>query len=242
MKKICFLFLSALATLSLFACGSNASQESFDALSQKYSELLESHKDFRAENEELNVELSALQSTYDTLQANYNTLQTNFNTLQAEFDSYKERMQPYETLDAAEAQARQIEAERIIAEQKAAEEAAAAEAAAALAAEEAKGYETGITYDNLARRPDDYKDKKVKFTGKVIQVLEGDGYVQIRLAINSDYDKVVLCEYDPSIVDSRILEDDIITIYGVSVGTITYQSAMNVPITIPAILIDRIDQ
>ncbi len=46
----------------------------------------------------------------------------------------------------------------------------------------------------------------------------------------------------PSIVDSRILEDDIITIYGVSVGTVTYTSTLNMQITIPAILIDRIDQ
>lgn len=256
MKKLCCIFLSVLATLSLSACSSDVPHEDYDTLYQNYSELLESHKEFRAKNEELNAELSDLQSTYDslqstydslkvtykTLQTNFDTLQSNLATIQAEFDSYKEKMQPYETLEAAEAQARQIEAERIIAEQKAAEEAAAAEAAVALAAEEAKGYETGITYDNLARRPDDYKDSKVKFTGKVLQVLEGDGYVQIRFAIDRDYDKVVLCEYNPSIVDSRILEDDIITIYGVSMGTITYQSAMNVPITVPAILIDRIDQ
>lgn len=47
------------------------------------------------------------------------------------------------------------------------------EAAAAKAAEEAQGYETGITYDQLARTPDDFKGKKVKFTGKVVQVIEG---------------------------------------------------------------------
>ena len=55
-------------------------------------------------------------------------------------------------LEEAEAQ-RKAEEE---AAQKAAEEAAAA----AAAKEEAKGYETGITYDQLARTPDDYKGKK----------------------------------------------------------------------------------
>lgn len=241
MKRLYCIFLSILLMLSLSACGNNG-QISYDELEKNYLELLESHKELSANTESLTAQLNALKSDYETLQANYDTLNENFDTLKIEYDSYKEKMQPYESLEVAEAQARQIEAERIIAEQQAAEEAEAAAAAAAAAAEEAKGYETGITYDNLARRPDDYKDNKVKFTGKVIQVLEGDGFIQIRLAIDQDYDKIVFCEYDPSIVDSRILEDDIITIYGVSLGTITYTSSMNVPITIPAILINRIDQ
>lgn len=151
-------------------------------------------------------------------------------------------MQPYENLESAEAEARQIEADRIIAEQKAAEETAEAETAALLAEEEAKGYETGITYDNIARNPDDFLGKKVKFTGKVIQLIEGTTSNQIRLAINNDYNQVVLCEYYSSIVESRVLEDDIITIYGTSVGTISYQSTMGGQITVPGIVIDRIDQ
>ncbi|WP_272875231.1 hypothetical protein [Bhargavaea massiliensis] len=60
------------------------------------------------------------------------------------------------------------------------------------AEEEAKkGYDTGITYDQLARTPDDYIGKKVKFSGKVIQVMEGDGTTQIRFAVNEDYDTII---------------------------------------------------
>ena len=62
---------------------------------------------------------------------------------------------------------KKVAAEKEVEEQKAAEQKAAEEAAAAKAAEEAKGYETGITYDQLARTPDDFKGKKVKFYGKV---------------------------------------------------------------------------
>ena len=105
-----------------------------------------------------------------------------------------------------------------------------------------KGYETGITYDNLARTPDDYQGKKVKFYGKVLQVLEGDGEIQIRLAVNDDYDTVLFGSYDSTIVSSRVLEDDEITIYGTSVGLISYDSTMGGKITIPAVLIDKIDQ
>src|SRR5699024_10509101 len=52
---------------------------------------------------------------------------------------------------------------------------------------EKKGYDTGITYDQLARTPDDYEGEKVKFSGKVLQVMEGNGStVQLRMAINDD--------------------------------------------------------
>lgn len=116
------------------------------------------------------------------------------------------------------------------------------EANAAKAAEEAKGYETGITYDQLARTPDDYKGKKVKFYGKVIQVIEDDTNVQIRLAVNDNYDTVILGDYSKNIVSSRVLEDDHITIYGTSASTITYKSTMGGNITVPAVIIEKIDQ
>lgn len=114
----------------------------------------------------------------------------------------------------------------------------------AAAAEAAQGYETGITYDQLARTPDDFKSKKVKFYGKVIQVIEDSSSttVQIRLAVNDNYDTVLLGEYASDITASRVLEDDYITIYGTSVGTISYKSTMGGTITIPGVYIDKIDQ
>lgn len=227
MKKLS-LALILVSILLLSSCSSGVPQEDFDSLQAGYDSL--------------QADYDSLQTDYNNLSSNNEELQQKLDVLQEEYDSYKEKMEPYENLEAAEAEARQIEADKLIAEQKAAEEAAAAEAAAALAAEEAKGYETGITYDNIARNPDDYIGKKVKFSGKVIQVIESSETVQIRLAINNDYNKVVFCEYDPSITDSRILEEDTITIYGTSEGTITYQSTIGGQITVPGILIQRIDQ
>lgn len=164
----------------------------------------------------------------------------------AEYDAYKEKMKPYEEMTEAQAAAEKLKAEeeaKAIEEQKAAEKAAAeAEAAAAKAAEEAAGYETGITYDQLARTPDDFTGKKVKFYGKVLQVIDSGSSVQIRLAVDDNYDTVLLGEYDSKIVSSRVLEDDHITIYGTSVGVITYQSTMGGNITIPGVLIERVDQ
>lgn len=192
---------------------------------------------------------------YDTLAKTNTENESELSALRemkAEYAEYKKRMEPYEELEASEAEARKIEAEKVAAEKKAAEEKAAADkkaaeekaaadAAAAKAAEEAKGYETGITYDQLARTPDDFTGQKVKFYGKVIQVMESDGSVQIRLAVDDNYDTILYGEYSSSIVSSRILEDDYITIYGMSVGTITYQSTLGGNITIPGVYIDKID-
>ncbi|WP_060669256.1 hypothetical protein [Oceanobacillus caeni] len=85
--------------------------------------------------------------------------------------------------------------QRKIAEEKAKEE------------EAKKGYETGITYNQLARTPDHFNGEKVKFSGKVIQVMEGDTTTQIRLA-DDNYDTILYGEYDSSLVKSRVLEDD----------------------------------
>ena len=135
------------------------------------------------------------------------------------------RIAEQKALEEAEAKKKAAEeaAKKAAAEAKAKKEAealAAAEAAAQKKAEEEerRGYDTGITYDQLARTPDDFYGDKVKFYGKVIQVMEGDGETQVRIAVNDDYDKIIFGIYDSYIVDSRILEDDLITVMGTSDG------------------------
>lgn len=158
------------------------------------------------------------------------------------YDVYKEEMAPYQGLAEAEAEARRIEAESIAEkEKKEKEESLAAEKAAA-EAKEKLGYDTGITYDQLARNPENYKGEKIKFTGKVLQVMESDYKVEIRLATSKGYNDVIYCTYSPNIVSSRVLEDDRITVYGTSSGTITYQSTLGGQITIPGMDVDKIEQ
>ncbi len=135
------------------------------------------------------------------------------------------------------------EEEKIAAEKKAEEERIAAEKEAE---EERLSYETGITYDQLARTPDDYKWKKVKFYGRVIQVLEGDGETDLRIATKptsygSYYDDIILVYYDPSITPSRVLEDDMVTIYGLSRGLHSYESPLGLTITLPLISVSKIE-
>ncbi|MBR2802309.1 MAG: hypothetical protein IKE21_06930 [Erysipelotrichaceae bacterium] len=185
---------------------------------------------------------SEAEEKYSTLFTEHEELQKDYESLQKEYSAYKEKMVPYEELSEAEAEAARIEAEKTIQAEKEAEQARKEAEEAEKAAKEAAGYESGITYDQLARTPDDYEGEKVKFRGKVIQVIEGDDEIQIRLAVNSNYDTVILCGYEPDLVTSRVLEDDIITVYGISVGLFSYQSTLGGTITIPAVWVERIDQ
>ena len=193
-------------------------------------------------------EYEALDKKYTTLKKEYDVLKSNKNTLQSEKEALQSKIDeaaPWfemkeEERKAEEEKLAKEQAEKEAAEKKAQEEAEAKEQAKK-EKEEKQGYETGITYSQLARTPDDYMFKKVKFKGKVIQVMEGTDTIQIRLAVNGSYDNILLGEYSSNIVESRILEDDYITVYGVSAGLITYESTMGGNITIPSIAIAKID-
>ena len=196
-------------------------------------------------------------SDYDSLSqqnseltANIDALKQEKSTQEKEYTEYKAKMKPYEEVqltdakNKADAEKQRIEkenqakAEKEAAEKKAADE-KAAEEARQKAAEAAKGYETGITYNQLARTPNDYIGKKVKFKGKVIQVLEGTTETQIRLAVNGDYDSVLYCAVPKSKTENtRILENDRITVMGISMGLLSYKSTMGGTITIPSISVD----
>ncbi|MFL2100414.1 hypothetical protein [Desemzia sp. FAM 23989] len=251
---IVFFILSFIVTID----SANARQ---DELSVQISDL---QKKINSKNASYNV----LESENNELEANNKKL----SLLKTEYEAYKEKMTPYEELEKSEADAKKAEADAKNAElkkkeaeekaKKEAEEKAAAEEKKAKAeaeaakkkqeeedelarieAEEAKGYETGITFDQLARTPDDYFYKKVKFSGKVVQVMEGEGTTQIRFAVDDDYDKIIYAEISSDLTNNdRLLEDDYVTLSGISMGLLTYESTMGGEITIPSIVVDKIDR
>lgn len=236
MKKY---FLCGLAVLALTGCSSGVSQSDYESVSAELQTA-------EAEKESLQTELESVRSDLDAKSSENESLSEGLSNLEKYYQAYQESMAPYESLSQLEAESKTAELESIKASSEAAESQSIAESESASVAEsleaEKVGYDTGITYDQLARNPDENKGKKVKFKGYVAQILEGDSDVQMRLATKGHYDNILYCDYDKSLVSSRILEGDTITIYGVSLGTITYTSSMNVPITIPAVSIDRIDQ
>jgi hypothetical protein len=104
----------------------------------------------------------------------------------------------------------------------------------AVAAETYKDSCVKLDYNSYARNPDKYGEKNVVFTATAVQVLEDGNYVEMRMAVNDDYDKMLyvigMTEED------RILEDDTVTVYGVTKGLFTYTSTMGAQITIPKVL------
>lgn len=159
----------------------------------------------------------------------------NYKKIEAEYANYKEKMKPYENMQLADKEKKEAElkAER---EKKEAEEKSRKEAEEkAKKEEEAKGYDTGITYDELARNPDKNKGKKVTFTGTVIQVIRGDGEDQFRVQVKDDYKKIIFVTYITKDGENKILENDKVIIRGISIEEITYDSTMGGKISIPGI-------
>ncbi len=91
-----------------------------------------------------------------------------------------------------------------------------------------------VQYEKVERNPENYKGKRIKVSGTVIQVIEGDsGSVTMRVSdANGD---IWYITYKRADAESRILEDDRITIYGECRGTVSYTTIFGGSVTIPGI-------
>ena len=103
-------------------------------------------------------------------------------------------------------------------------------------------YSSDYSYTTLARDPESYKGTKVRFRGKVLQEGDvGDGMRYIRFAVDSNYDAVLFVTYTDDQVSVRILDDDILTIYGTVAGDYSYETVMGATVTLPWVHTDIID-
>ena len=105
-------------------------------------------------------------------------------------------------------------------------------------------YRTDLTYEDLARYPDDNMFTAVSLGGRVIQVMKAQtGETQFRLAVNDDINQVILVELsDEAPKDlGRILEDDMLTVYGTAFNTIDYTTVMGDVRTVPVIIANHYD-
>lgn len=77
---------------------------------------------------------------------------------------------------------------------------------------------------------------KLQVTGTVIQAMKSDQGVNLRLAINDDYDQVVLITIEDSDYQDVIAENDNVTVYGLNAGLISYETVMGNEQTVPGML------
>lgn len=157
-------------------------------------------------------------------QEDYEALQNAYNELQGKYD---ELLTDYENLLAT------------VEETQGNDEVSDNEAA--LSIEGTSEYDTGISFEQLSRTPDKYVGSKVKFTGTVLQILEGTDENQGRMSTSGAYDDVIYFGYNPSILDVRLLNNDVITIYGESYGLWSYETVLGATITLPCIWVEKIE-
>lgn len=107
------------------------------------------------------------------------------------------------------------------------------------------------SYSKIARNPKEYEGKYAKFTGEVVQVMQEEylGFMIYVLRVNVTkkgsyykyYTDTVYVSYTAGADDARILEDDIITMYGKLDGEKTYETVMGNSVTIPKFVAEYID-
>lgn len=240
-KRTWALFTVLLVLLMVWANYSTSAEENEKEISELTQEVF-SLKDEKSDlKNDLQLAEEELQEKTEKLEEAEPWFEMSKEKQQREIEVEKERAEKAAKEKAAKEAAEKAAQEAKEKAEKAEKEAKKKAEKEAREAKKRQGYNTGITYSQLARTPDDYEGEKVKFSGKVVQVMEDDDAVQIRLAVNNNYDTIVYAEYDPYIVDSRILEDDQITIMGTSSGIITYESTMGGNISIPSVLVDEIE-
>ena len=97
------------------------------------------------------------------------------------------------------------------------------------------------SFEELARNPDKIEGTNVKINGEVIQALYGNDSVDLRINITKEgtyttyYTDTVYVVYYPEDGEDKILEDDIVTVYGTAQGDYSYTSTIGAKITLPLI-------
>lgn len=109
------------------------------------------------------------------------------------------------------------------------------------AAEKAIVYES-LEYKGVSRNPSEYIGRHVKFSGKVLQVIEYSDYdiVAFRIASKGNYDDVVYVTMTVPENYSRILEDDRVEVRGSYGDLYSYETVRGDTITIPLVYADLI--
>lgn len=98
-----------------------------------------------------------------------------------------------------------------------------------------------INYDGSARYPDTYEGRNASFSGKVLQVIKGNGYNAYRISSKGSYDNVVFVLLLDANQTVPLIEDDRVTVYGTYSGNYTYETVMGAEITIPMVTAERIN-
>lgn len=97
-----------------------------------------------------------------------------------------------------------------------------------------------VKYEDLARNPDNYKGQNLMFKGEVIQCEQSYGtsyYARVNVTLNEYdyYEDTIYVTFELPEGADKILEEDIVKLYGICQGAETYTSIFGESITIPSL-------
>ena len=250
MKKVLISLLVGVTLCGgLFGCGEETVSKA------KYDEVVKSNEQLVENNENLVKDKQELQAKIDSAKDYFELDENEKEIVDAKIvevnQATEEQLAQEKAQKEAEEKAKKEEEERKKAEEEAArkaeEERKAQEEAERKAAEEeakrqaeAHKYETGLTWEQIAR--EGRVGELGKFEGKIVQVMSGSGFTQYRVAINGDYDTIMLIEVLDGISSEVLLEDDYVYFKGMSMGQYTYTTVLGSEMTIPSFIVDEINR
>lgn len=224
MKRILISLLVGCVVLGVGCGEEKVSKADYDTLQKSYNDTVKELERVKTSNSILESENNVLNSKIENAKDYFELDPTEKELVDAKIKEVNEATETQK----AEEKAKREEEEKA---KKAAEEEAKRQA-------EAHKYETGLTWEQIAR------EGKVgalgKFEGKIIQVMNNGSWTSYRIAINGDYDQIMYVEDTLNRATETLLEDDYVYFKGMSEGTTTYTTVMGAKVTIPAFMIDEI--
>lgn len=251
-RAVIFLALIALC-ISISGCGEpTVSQAEFDELQRIFDESQASNDELQKANTMLTNEIEELKNGLESAENTIANLTEQIEELEngpaalvvsirnaAEAEEWEKVVELAEELHVrANGSEEDIEGQKFCKTATKAIEKAEEERAR----EEARAYDTGITYDQLSRSPNDYKEQKVKFRGVVFQSFEQGSDSIIMMAIGGDYNSILYITCPTSSLSTRVLENDWITVLGIANGLFTYESSGRGTLSVPWVTADSIER
>ena len=116
---------------------------------------------------------------------------------------------------------------------------------ATLSIDEFKAQSSTIPYDDLIRETEKYIGEIVHYTGKVVQVQESRSNLSLRVNVTEGnfgfYEDTLWVNYSLEEGERRIIEDDLISLWGEIKGRKTYTAVLGNRITIPEVNARKIE-
>lgn len=221
-KKILIIILSILCIVGIgfstyFGISYFNKRDEYRQLIKDYNELVAMYNALTYDIEDAEEEISTLESDVSSLTDDYTALSDEYDTL---LGTHNELVSDYNELVEKYNEETSVQYETPA---------------------NLEDYATDISYEDISRNPSEYEGKAISMDGEVVQLLETENEIDIRLAVDGDYEEMVYIAYDPKIIEERVLEGDDITFYGIYYGITQYESTLGTTISIPLFWVDYIE-